>query len=59
MSIYTEKGYKNREDYHKQLAEEHDIEYDTVQQVAYLLGENEDFDGLVTSLQDIENTDRL
>ena len=52
MSIYTEKGYENRKDYLQGLACELDIDEETVLMAADMLGPNEDFDGLVTSLED-------
>ena len=55
MSIYTEKGFKNREDYLKTLSEDLGINMETVQTLADLFGPEEDFDGLVTSLEDIED----
>tara|TARA_B110000503_G_C7146848_1_gene413397 strand:+ start:671 stop:829 length:159 start_codon:yes stop_codon:yes gene_type:complete len=50
MNVYTENGYKNRKDYLASLCEEYDSE--SVYLLAELLGESEDFDGLVTSLED-------
>ena len=52
MNVYIENGYENRKDYLECLAEEYDVDYDTVVDIAMLLGENEDFDGLVTALED-------
>ena len=52
MSIYTDNGYEDREDYLRSLADENEVDYETVKEMADLLGENEDFDGLVTSVQD-------
>ena len=52
MNAYQEKGYKNRRDYLESLAEDFDIEQSTVFMMAQLLGANEDFDGLVTALED-------
>ena len=52
MSVYTDNGYKDRNDYLKSLAEDLDIEVYVVYALAYVLGPNEDFDGLVTSLED-------
>ncbi len=51
-NIYTENGYKGRKDYLKSLAEENGIELCTVIALAQLLGPEEDFDGLVISVQD-------
>jgi len=50
--IYIEKGYKNRIDYLTCLSEEYDVELSNVLALAGVLGPSEDFDGLVTTLQD-------
>ena len=52
MSIYTEEGYKNRKHYLECLAEDLGIDTTTVFTMASMLGPNEDFDGLVTMLED-------
>ena len=52
MNVYIENGYENRQDYLESLSEEYDVDYDTVVDIAMLLGKNEDFDGLVTALED-------
>lgn len=52
MSIYTDNGYENRQDYHEQLALEHSVDIQTVLALSEVLGEEEDFDGLVTAVQD-------
>jgi hypothetical protein len=52
MSIYTDNGYENRKDYLENLADDLGLELDMVMTMADLLGPNEDFDGLVTSLED-------
>lgn len=44
---------EERRQYLKDLAEEHDIDEDIVFMMADILGENEDNDGLITSLQDM------
>ena len=51
-NIYVENGYKNRKEYLKSLAEEYGINYNTVCTFAYTLGKNEDFDGLISTLED-------
>ena len=56
MSIYTENGYKNRRDYLECLADDYGVEYDVVANLAGLLGESEDFDGLVNALEDYSET---
>jgi hypothetical protein len=52
MSIYTDNGYKDRKDYLICLSEETGMSINTVLTLASLLGPNEDFDGLVTALED-------
>lgn len=52
MSIYEDQGYEDRKDYLQCLAEENEVDFRTVEALADLLGESEDFDGLVTSVQD-------
>ena len=54
MSIYIENGYKNRRDYLDSLAEDFGIDKQTVYAMASILGSTEDFDGLVTALEDGE-----
>lgn len=53
-SIYQQHGFDSRADYLADLADSHGVSLDTVQMMADLLGPNEDFDGLVTSLEDGE-----
>jgi hypothetical protein len=50
--IYKENGFESREDYLKGLAEELDMDESFVFMTADLLGPGEDFDGLVTMLED-------
>jgi len=52
-SIYVQNGYANRDDYLECLAEDNEVDVETVFMLAGVLGENEDFDGLVTSIQDM------
>ena len=56
FSSYHENGYKDRADYLEGLADEYDCPIETVRSVADVLGENEDFNGLVSLLQDWEET---
>jgi len=51
-SIYEREGYADREDYLQFLADEHDVDLDDVEFLAEMLGESEDFDGLVSTLED-------
>jgi hypothetical protein len=52
-NIYVEEGYKDRADYLRNLAWDNDVDEDVVFALADVLGEGEDFDGLVTSIEDI------
>lgn len=52
MNIYTEHGYANRRAYLAGLADDLGVHLSIVHALADLLGPNEDFDGLVTSLED-------
>lgn len=52
MDIYVQQGYKDRHDYLHALAEVLEVDPRTVFQVAAMLGASEDFDGLVTTLED-------
>jgi len=54
MSIYTDNGYKNRADYLKDLSDETGVPLEVVHTMADLLGPSEDFDGLVSALEDYE-----
>lgn len=59
MSIYTDNGYKSRMDYLKCLAEDHGVRIETVVALADVLGPSEDFDGLVTAVEDASNSEEL
>ena len=52
MNIYQENGYKSRKDYLQNVAEEFDVPYSLVSATAAMLGPSEDFDGLITMLED-------
>lgn len=52
-TVYEDNGYKDRKDYLTQLSEEYDVDYGTVKEIADMLGETEDFDGLISSLEDL------
>ena len=49
QDVYQQNGFTSRQDYLNNLADEYG---DVVFDLADLLGETEDFDGLVTSLED-------
>jgi len=54
-NIYEERGYRDRKDYLQYLAEDYGLTYEMVKEIADLLGPEEDFDGLVCTLQDAED----
>lgn len=51
-NVYIEEGYKNRRDYLKTLSEELDVPFEVVMSISGMLGPEEDFDGLISSLED-------
>ncbi len=53
MNIYQENGYKSRKDYLQSLAEEYGVDYQSVACLAALLGSSEDFDALVSAVEDV------
>jgi len=52
MSIYTDEGYESRRDYLTSLADDFGMDEEDVFAIAEMLGSSEDFDGLITSLED-------
>lgn len=55
MDVYKENGFNSRKAYLKDLADNLDVPLSIVHMIAGMLGESEDFDGLVTSLEDYES----
>jgi len=53
-SIYLQNGYKNKDDYLKSLSEDYGVPLETVYILAETLGENEEFDALISALEDAE-----
>jgi hypothetical protein len=51
-NVYTRNGYKNRAEYLESLGAEYSIDDWTVTCLADMLGESEDFDGLIVALDD-------
>lgn len=51
--IYKQKGYEDRYEYLDSLAVEYGVSKVTVYSLASMLGESEDFDGLVNALEDM------
>ena len=52
LTKYQEHRYENRNDYLKGLADEYGVPESDVLALAGLFGEEEDFDGLVTAVED-------
>lgn len=52
-SIYQENGFTNRKEYLESLCDDFGVDLETVLALAGILGSSEDFDGLVTHLEDI------
>ena len=53
MTIYQEHGFENRKDYLNSLADDFGVDRQTVYTLASMLGSSEDFDGLISSLEDM------
>ena len=56
-NVYKRHGFSSRKEYLISLADDYSVPADTVFTMASLLGETEDFDGLVSAIQD--EADRL
>ena len=53
-NIYIRNGYKNRSDYFNNLSDRFNIDINSVWALSDMLGCDEDFDGLVSSLDDFQ-----
>jgi hypothetical protein len=53
QNIYNQEGYADRMDYLKSVADEFGTYIMVVSSIAEILGEDEDFDGLISMLEDI------
>jgi len=51
LAVLKEEGYKSLEDYFVDISDEFDVPYEDVEALAKLLGENELFDGLLSTLE--------
>ena len=54
-NVYQMNGYESRRDYLELLADNMGVDRKNVFALADLLGETEDFDGLVTALEDVNS----
>jgi len=52
MSKYTDAGHRNRQEYLAAVADDLGVPEDVVLTLADVLGEGEDFDALITELED-------
>jgi hypothetical protein len=52
MSAYEEQGFANRKEYLIDLADQYGVDQEDVFMLASVLGPSEDFDGLITSIED-------
>lgn len=53
MNVYQENGYADRKEYLDFLAEDFGVNIEVVYTFASVLGRSEDFDGLVSALEDM------
>ena len=53
-NIYKQNEYTDRDDYLTCLSEDYGVSIEDVYSLAEMLGENEDFDGLICALEDAE-----
>ena len=54
LNVYWQNGFRNRREYLEYLADEYNIDISVVISFATILGEDEDFEGLVLTLSDYE-----
>lgn len=59
LTPYQERGFASRTEYLRDLAENYGIDEKTVYALANLLGEDEDFDGLPSALDDLADGSHL
>lgn len=50
--VYKRKGYNSRKEYLAGLADDYGVDLDIVLSIASVLGPNEDFDGLVSMVEE-------
>lgn len=56
-NVYRDRGYVDRDDYLSCMADDYGVPIETVTLLADLLGPNEDFDGLISALEDVGGDD--
>ena len=55
FDVYQAKGFANRDAYLRQLAEDYDLPLHRVVDVSNTLGQGEDFDGLISELDEMSD----
>jgi hypothetical protein len=58
-NAYTRNGYKDRADYLDSLADDYGVDSYMMGMLADIMGESEDFDGLVSELEDMDYSGAL
>ena len=53
-NAYIQNGYESREHYLQCMSDDYGVPIETVYSLADMLGESEEFDGLVSALEDAE-----
>lgn len=51
MDIYERNGYEDRNHYLEELALDYGLDFDSVYFLAQMLGEEDDFDGLIIAIE--------
>jgi len=54
LNVYQDNGYKNRKEYLECMSEDYGVPLETVLVIADTFGSSEDFDGLISALEDCE-----
>jgi len=54
LNAYQVNGYTDRKDYLQCMSDDYGVPLDVVTELADLLGESEEFDGLISALEDAE-----
>ena len=54
-NVYIQNGYESREHYLQCMSDDYGVPIEVVYSLADMLGESEEFDGLVSALEDAEN----
>ena len=53
-NIYMNAGYQDRTAYLESLANQYETDFETVEMLSDFLGHNEDFDGLISALEEMD-----